>query len=121
MRTVIRSLVFVVAAVMVACAMHFVLPAVGHAEPVTAGGGFYYTVRRGDTLSSIAKRYGVTTSAIVRANRIRNPSKIVAGQRLWIPGSKPAATPVPQKLNPTPAPPAQESPPSLLPTTRPSS
>ncbi|HNS50953.1 MAG TPA: LysM peptidoglycan-binding domain-containing protein [Anaerolineae bacterium] len=51
----------------------------------SAGGT--YVVRRGDTLAAIAARYGTTVAAIVRANGIANPSLIVAGQRLTIPGS----------------------------------
>lgn len=53
-----------------------------------------YTVRRGDTLTRIASRFGVTIGAILRANpQIRNPDRIYAGQRLNIPsgGSQPPA------------------------------
>jgi LysM repeat protein len=49
------------------------------------GGGTIYVVRRGDTLSRIAFRYGVNVWAIVRANGLRNPNYIYAGQRLVIP------------------------------------
>ncbi|WP_308549370.1 LysM peptidoglycan-binding domain-containing protein [uncultured Porphyromonas sp.] len=43
-------------------------------------------MRRGDTLSKIAKRHGVSASAIKRANGLkgRNP-KLRPGQRLKIP------------------------------------
>jgi LysM repeat protein len=65
----------------------------------SAGGGTTYTVRRGDTLSSIAARHGTTVNAIVQANSLANPRLIYAGQRLRIPGgggmastSAPAAT-----------------------------
>ena len=51
-----------------------------------AAGGTY-VVQRGDTLAAIGARYGTTVSAIVRANGIANPSLIVAGQRLTIPGA----------------------------------
>ncbi len=44
-----------------------------------------YIVRRGDTLSQIAARYGVTVATIAAANGIKDPSKIVEGQRLVIP------------------------------------
>lgn len=44
-----------------------------------------YTVQRGDTLSSIARRFGVTVSEIVQANCICNPNLIFVGQRLVIP------------------------------------
>jgi LysM repeat protein len=58
--------------------------------------GFYYTVRRGDTLSSIARRYGTTVQAIVQANGIVNPNLIFYGQRLWIPsGTGPGPGPGP--------------------------
>ena len=40
----------------------------------------YYTVRWGDTLYSIARRYGTTVQAIAQANQIYNPSLIHAGQ-----------------------------------------
>jgi LysM repeat protein len=48
--------------------------------------GSTYTVRRGDTLYSIARRHGSTVSAIMRANGLANANYIYAGQRLSIPG-----------------------------------
>jgi LysM repeat protein len=57
--------------------------------------GGTYVVQRGDTLASIAARYGTTVSAIVRANGIANPSLIVAGQRLTIPGASSGGTVTP--------------------------
>lgn len=42
----------------------------------------YHTVKRGETLSSIAKKYGVTTASIRSANKIGN--KVSRGQRLKI-------------------------------------
>jgi soluble lytic murein transglycosylase-like protein len=50
-----------------------------------------YVVRRGDTLSAIAARYGTTTSALARANRITNPNLVVIGKRLTIPTGASAA------------------------------
>lgn len=44
----------------------------------------YYTVKSGDTLSGIAKKYGTTISKIVSLNNIANPNKIYAGQKLRI-------------------------------------
>lgn len=110
----------VFAVVLVASAASFARPLVGYAASEAASGGTYYTVRRGDTLSAIAKRFGVTVSAITRANNIRNPSRIVAGTRLFIPGVKPLSTPRPVKplLQPTPAPTVATTE-SLIPTTRP--
>lgn len=54
------------------------------------GGGHscsqFYWVQRGDTLSGIARRFGVSVNALVQANNIANPSRIYVGQRLCIPG-----------------------------------
>jgi LysM repeat protein len=47
--------------------------------------GVIHMVRRGETLTSIAARYGTTVSAIVRANGLRNRNFIWSGQRLRIP------------------------------------
>jgi LysM repeat protein len=52
-----------------------------------------YTVRRGDTLSAIALRHGVSMWGLVQANGIRNPSLIYAGQELRIPGEANAVAP----------------------------
>ena len=43
-----------------------------------------YTVKKGDTLSAIAKKYGTTYQAIAKANGISNPNLIYAGQTLKI-------------------------------------
>jgi LysM repeat protein len=65
-------------------------------SPSTTG---YYTVQRGDTLTAIAVRHGVTAWAIIQANQIANPNFIYVGQRLVIPGGSspgPAPAPAPQ-------------------------
>ena len=43
-----------------------------------------YTVKSGDTLSAIARRYGTTVAAIVAENNISNPNLIYVGQVLRI-------------------------------------
>jgi len=45
---------------------------------------YSYTIRRGDTLYSIAKRYGTTVSNISRTNGIYPPYTIYPGQRIQI-------------------------------------
>jgi LysM repeat protein len=46
-----------------------------------------YTVKRGDTLSELAERFGTTVREIVRMNpQIRDVNKIVAGKDIDIPG-----------------------------------
>jgi LysM repeat protein len=81
----------------------------GLAAPPPSGG--YYIVQRGDTLYSIARRFGTTYWAIAVANNLSNPNYIYPGQGLFIPGYtlpppvvppvKPAPTPTP---TPTPTP-----------------
>ncbi|RPJ01825.1 MAG: LysM domain-containing protein [Chloroflexi bacterium] len=70
-----------------------------------------YVVVRGDTLTSIALRFGTTVNALVQANGIVNPNLIYVGQLLNIPGGTvvipptpvPGATQVPQPtLGPVP-------------------
>lgn len=65
-----------------------------------------HTVQAGETLTRIASRYGATISAIAAANDLADPSLILVGQRLAIPGSAPSA-PLPSpfaavELNPLP-------------------
>lgn len=45
----------------------------------------YHKVRRGETLSTIARRYRTSVKSIARANNIRKNNLIVAGKRLKIP------------------------------------
>lgn len=44
----------------------------------------YYTVKKGDTLSGIAKKYNTTTEKLVELNKISNPNRIYAGQKLRV-------------------------------------
>ena len=44
-----------------------------------------YTVKRGDTLSTIAARFGTSVPALVSANGIKNANLIHVGQLLTIP------------------------------------
>lgn len=54
--------------------------------------GDQIVVKRGDTLSSLARRHGVTQEALARANGIINRNLIRAGDRLTIPGSASAGS-----------------------------
>ncbi|QUW04435.1 LysM peptidoglycan-binding domain-containing protein [Chloracidobacterium validum] len=56
--------------------------------------GTQHLIRRGETLSGIAQRYGTTVDALMRANRqIRNPNLIYAGQTLTIPSTRSTTAP----------------------------
>lgn len=59
------------------------LAAATEPAPVQAGGA--YTVRSGDTLSAIARRYRVSESDISRLNGITDPRRLRAGQQLRLP------------------------------------
>lgn len=48
----------------------------------TAAATRTYTVRRGDTLSGISARLGVSVGHLVQTNHISNPNRIYVGQRL---------------------------------------
>ena len=52
-----------------------------------AGGTATYAVQKGDTLGSIAKKFGTTVSEIQRLNNISNPNVLALGQKLIVPGS----------------------------------
>jgi LysM repeat protein len=71
----------------------------GAPTPVPVASGCSYVVQYGDTLSGIASRFGVTISAIMRANGITNPNRIYARQRLAIPcASQPPYSPPPAPI-----------------------
>ena len=61
--------------------------------PADAALGARVTVHSGDTLSGIAARYHTTVAALVSANNITNPDRILAGATLQVP-TTPAPTPV---------------------------
>ncbi len=55
--------------------------------PPIAEGPLTHTVRKGETLSAIARRYGLKTAKLQSWNRLPNPDKLRIGQRLLIPGA----------------------------------
>jgi spore coat assembly protein SafA len=64
-----------------------------------------YRIQPGDTMSGIAARYGVSLSALERANpQVKNPNLIYPGERLNIPGGGgDTFTPPPANNNPPPS------------------
>lgn len=88
-----------------------VAPAVASSET-----GASYTVKSGDTLTSIAKKYHTTYKAIEAANNLTT-TKIKVGQKLKIPSKVESAPPVPA---PAPAPaPLSDTAPALPPLSAP--
>lgn len=58
-------------------------------EPRAGAGGASaskHRVKRGETLSLVARRYGVSTAALAKANGLRTTSRLKIGQTLKIPG-----------------------------------
>jgi len=78
-------------------------PSIGAPQRTTS-----YRVRRGDTLSAIAREFGVSTTELVRVNRLKSSQSIRAGQVLMIPQAPGAVSRVtrsaaPRGVVPTPA------------------
>ncbi len=64
-----------------------------------------HIVKPGESLGGIARHYGVTATAIARANKIESYAKLSAGDRLTIPGAHPVSarattSPAPQLAQP---------------------
>ena len=47
-----------------------------------------HTVRRGDTIGSIGRKYGISTRALIQANKLNSKATIRIGQKLVLPGRK---------------------------------
>ena len=62
-----------------------VLTAASPSPTSAAGPTSYYVVHYGDTMYSIAGRYGVSSWALAQANQMWNPNNIYAGQVMFIP------------------------------------
>jgi LysM repeat protein len=62
------------------------------ADAATSTSTRTHTVARGETLSHIAQRYGVTVAELQRANDGLDPRRIRAGQRVRIPGEAQATS-----------------------------
>jgi LysM repeat protein len=62
-----------------------------------------YVIQPGDTLSAIARSFGVSVQDIAAANNIVNPNLIYAGQTLIIPDSSPPSETPPSEAPPSTA------------------
>lgn len=58
------------------------------AAPPETGETEIYVVERGDSLSAIAARFGVTPSRLLEINDLADPNLVYVGQRLIIPASQ---------------------------------
>ncbi len=57
---------------------------VAASEPPPAEDTLVHTVRPGETLFSLAKRYGISVSALLEMNQLADPRDIFAGQSLYV-------------------------------------
>lgn len=78
------------------------------AAPRAASGS--YTIKAGDTISSIARRYGLSVSSVLSANKLVWSSVIYPGHKLVIPGTSAPVATAPAKAAPAPAKPARAKP-----------
>src|SRR5205823_4721222 len=73
----------------------------------------HYRVQRGDTLVSVAERYGVSAETLARLNHLRTSVHLHAGRTITVPETAPvmvAAAAAPAPAAPTPAAPAPAAP-----------
>lgn len=55
--------------------------------PLSPPEAIIYTVQRGDTLYSIARKYGTFVNNLIQFNYLTNPNKIYPGQQLVVTAS----------------------------------
>jgi LysM repeat protein len=72
------------------------------ATPASAGATQRYTIASGDTVSSIAAKFGVSTQAILSANGLGWSSVIYSGRTLTIPGGSAAPAAIVNAVSVTP-------------------
>lgn len=65
------------------------------AAPVAGGSGKTHKIEQGDTFSSISRKYGISTAALIAANPTVKPSKLRLGQMISLGDAAPAAPPEP--------------------------
>jgi LysM repeat protein len=77
------------------------------AAPRATASGDTYTVQRGDTPITIARRLGVSAEDLMRVNNITDPRRLFVGQELIVPsGGRAPTTTTPAPARPAPAAPA---------------
>ncbi len=54
-------------------------------KPATEATGNEHVVAKGDTLATVARKYGVPVADLAKANNLANPNDIKVGQKLVIP------------------------------------
>lgn len=73
------------------------------AEDIPLPSEAYYTIKRGETLPIVARKFRVTRSELAEANDLSTTARLTAGQRLIIPGDVAPARPAPASGSGRPA------------------
>ena len=68
-----------------------VIPSVAGASSPGEPTGIVHLVSAGETLSDVARRYGVEVAVLAQANGLPDPDRIFAGQLLRVPATRPMA------------------------------
>lgn len=66
--------------------------------PVCPANTFAYTIMTGDSIASLAQRFGVTPQSILDANPGLDPANLTVGRQICIPGTAPSACTCEQNL-----------------------
>lgn len=66
------------------CYRDFPTEILGNKKTDSSSEKVYYTVKKNDTLSGIAKRYGTTYQNLAKMNNIKNPDVIYVGQKIRV-------------------------------------
>lgn len=75
------------------------IPVAGAPAPGAPGGYTTYSIRPGDALYTIARRFGTTVEALLRANPGINPSNLRVGQTIRVPvAGAPGPAPAPGEI-----------------------
>lgn len=59
--------------------------AIEEAKKAAQKSGYEHIVQSGETISAIAQAYKVSAQSILKANKIKDPTKIRVGQKLFVP------------------------------------
>jgi membrane-bound lytic murein transglycosylase D len=72
------------------------------AAPAEAEAASVYVVRRGDSISEISKKTGLSEADILKINQLKNPNYIFEGQKLQLAAASEPAAPQPPAMAATP-------------------
>lgn len=89
-------------------------PAGGASAPAASNGDAVHTVKSGDNLWTLSRKYGVTERELRSANNLRT-SRLTVGQKLKIPSKAPPAAPPEATPPPAPPPPSGTAPSGFAP------